>query len=111
MDSCVEEVRAGLFDKDNGPQFHCSIIVPHPPYASNHTFMQAVANLSIDVPKWVDKAKAHPNDRATSVLKHMWNADEFKPEDIVYFRHVYFSMCFESDDMLGQILSAKRVWN
>ena len=68
--------------------------------------MKAVANLTLTVPTWVPKSKAHPNDRTTSTLKHLWNADAFKAEDIIYARRVYFSMCYESDQLLGEILTA-----
>ena len=68
--------------------------------------MAAVANLSVGVPSYVPKAVAHPNDMTTSTLKHSWNADAFAPEDVIYARRVYFSMCYESDTILGEILDA-----
>jgi len=106
MESCVSQLQSGLFNSPS-PQFlYCSLLVPHPPYASNHTFMKAVANLTIGVPEWVPKASVHPNDFATSFLKGTWLADDFKAKDIVYFRNVYFSMCYEADVMLGEIINA-----
>ncbi len=107
MNSCVSILRKGLFNNKSAPQFlYCSLIVPHPPYASNHTFMKAVENMTIDVPSFVPKSIIHPNDRTTAILKSTWNADQFNASNIEYFRRVYFSMCFESDDMLGQIIDA-----
>ena len=107
MDSCVAALRGGLFSNSSAPQLlYCSIIVPHPPYQSNSTFMQAVANLTVDVPRLVPHGDCHPNDRTTSIIKGLWEMDSFAPEAVIYARRVYFSMCYEADVMLGEILSA-----
>lgn len=56
MNSCVSQLRSGLFNNKSAPQFlYCSLIVPHPPYASNSTFMKAVLNMSIGVPKYASE--------------------------------------------------------
>lgn len=107
MNSCVDILRAGLFNDPSTPQFlYCSIIVPHPPYASNFTYLNAVANLTVGVPALVPLNESHPNDIATSTLKHMLDTDQYSADDVEYFRRVYFSMCYESDTMLGEIINA-----
>merc|ERR1712224_348787 len=107
VNNCVAQLQGGLFNNKTHPQFlYCSIIVPHPPYASNSTYMKAVENLTVTVPEWVPKSEAHPNDYAASTLKHLWNCDDYNKSDIIYFRRVYFSMCYESDLLLGEIINA-----
>ena len=106
VQSCVAQLRAGLFNQ-TAPQFlYCSILVPHPAYASNSTYMRAVANLSVGAPALVPKNASHPNDMMTSKLKGYWDEDKYAAEDVIYFRRVYFSMCYEADTLLGAVINA-----
>lgn len=42
--SCLSRLRSGLIRPGGPAQFlYCSLLVPHPPYASNKTYMDAVA--------------------------------------------------------------------
>ena len=67
---CVDALRAGGWGAGSSAQFlYCSIIVPHPAYKSNATYMAAVANLTMTVPAQVPKDKLHPNDVSASTLK------------------------------------------
>jgi hypothetical protein len=105
VDSCVALLDSGLFR--HGNQFlYCSIIVPHPPYRSNATYMAAVADLPVTVPEWVPMDKLHPNDRAILALRNSLGVDLVPHETIIHFRRVYFSMCNEADALLGRVLDA-----
>ena len=105
VDSCVALLDSGLFR--HGNQFlYCSIIVPHPPYRSNATYMAAVADLPVTVPEWVPMDKLHPNDRAILALRNSLGVDLVPHETIIHFRKVYFSMCNEADALLGRVLDA-----
>jgi hypothetical protein len=74
LSSCLEKLRGGLIYPGGPPQFlYCSILVPHPPYASNQTYMDAVEQLAVDVPAQVPLDKLHPNDVSTAMLKHSLN--------------------------------------
>jgi choline-sulfatase len=105
VDSCVALLDAGLF-RDGSQFLYCSIIVPHPPYQSNATYMAAVAKMNITVPEWVPFGELHPNDLATMALRNCLDVDDVPHEHIIHFRTVYFSMCYEADDLLGRIIDA-----
>ena len=68
--------------------------------------MDAVAKLKVTAPAQVPMDELHPNDVSTALLKHSLNQDSVNVSQIEYFRRVYFSMCFEADDLLGQIINA-----
>ena len=113
--SCLAMLRGGLIrpaattttmDSSRQQFLYCSILVPHPPYASNKTYMDAVAQLDVTAPAQVPVDLLHPNDVSTSLLKGSLNQDVVNTSQIEYFRRVYFSMCFEADDLLGQIIDA-----
>merc|ERR1719326_564905 len=107
--NCAELLRGGLF-KLEAPQFlYCSLLVPHPPYRTNSTYMNLLPPLgNASVPNWRSKDKVHPSDAYTSKMKRFWDVDQVKPSTVEHFRRVYFSMCIEADELLGQILSAFR---
>eukprot|EP01043_Picozoa_sp_COSAG02_P015895 COSAG02_NODE_687_length_18478_cov_23.093476_15_plen_106_part_00 len=48
----------------------------------------------------------HPNDLATATLKGLLDLDSVPVAEIEHFRRVYFSMCYEADSFLGQIIDA-----
>ncbi|MDA8639364.1 sulfatase-like hydrolase/transferase [bacterium] len=107
VDSCVSLLRGGLFDASNGRNFlYCSILVPHPPYRSNATYMEQVAGLPVHTPEQVPIGALHPNDVSTATLKGTLETDLVAPAVQQHFRRVYFSMCFEADSLLGQVLDA-----
>ena len=58
------------------------------------------------VPAQVPKDKLHPNDVSTSTLKGQMDMGEVDPKVVKHFRQVYFSMCYESDTLLGEVLNA-----
>ena len=75
ISSCLKAIESGLLSVD-APQaqlLYCSILVPHPPYRSNETYMKQVAALDIHPPQWVPKASVHPFDKWTSMTKGMYN--------------------------------------
>lgn len=107
LDSCLTQLRAGLFSDPEGGQFlYCSILVPHPTYATNATYLKALANLTIDPIHWVPLNESHPSDVASSTQQGLADASNFDPAGVENFRRVYFSMCYEADNLLGQIVNA-----
>ena len=48
----------------------------------------------------------HPNDLATATLKGMLDLDSVPTSELEHFRRVYFSMCYEADNFLGQMIDA-----
>jgi hypothetical protein len=48
----------------------------------------------------------HPNDLATATLKGMLDLDSVPTSELEHFRRVYFSMCYEADNFLGQLIDA-----
>ena len=48
----------------------------------------------------------HPNDVSTSLLKSSFDTDNVTAEEVIHFRRVYFSMCFEADSYLGKMIDA-----
>jgi arylsulfatase A-like enzyme len=69
-------------------------------------YMAAVAHLDVQPPEQVPMAELHPNDMAQVVLKRSTHYDSVPREHIIHFRRVYFSMCFEADALLGQVIDA-----
>lgn len=81
-DACQHALEDGLF-KSSTPQFlYCSILVPHPPYKTNSTYLAKIpASLgNLSVPKWVPRDQLHPSDEYTIKMKKMWNIDNASPE-------------------------------
>ena len=86
---CVKALRAGGWGAGSAGQFlYCSIIVPHPAYKSNATYMEAVDNLTMMVPEQVPKAQLHPNDVSASTLKGLFDTDDVDPKVVKHFRQV-----------------------
>ena len=113
VDSCTRALAGGLFgDLHRGaqPQFlYCSILVPHPPYASNSTYMAHTAGLNITYPAQVPLGRLHPNDVFTATAKHSLDADAAHAADpgvAEHFRRVYLSMITEADELLGRVIDA-----
>jgi len=106
-EECAKLIRQGIFKKAT-PQFlYCSFSVPHPPYQTNGTYWNAVGSLGKHaVPRLVPRDKLHPADAYAAKAKQFWHMDECDAKDIEHFRRVYFSMCVESDKLVGNILSA-----
>ena len=74
--------------------------------ASNATYMEAVKDLKVHAPALVPKDQLHPNDVTTATIKGTFDADSVPKAEIEYFRRVYFSMCYEADTLLGQLIDA-----
>eukprot|EP00039_Didymoeca_costata_P026092 m.14903 g.14903 ORF g.14903 m.14903 type:complete len:445 (+) comp5246_c0_seq1:144-1478(+) len=110
IDACTTLLNAGLFTNTKMPQFlYCSIIVPHPPYRTNSTYLSRVPEGSLgnlSIPNWRDKSTVHPSDEYTSKVKHMWDVDQTNKSVVDHFRRVYFSMCNEADALLGRVIDA-----
>ena len=87
---------------------YCSILVPHPPYRSNETYMTQIMELDIKPPQWVPKPQVHPFDLYSSKAKGLWNIDDVQGAVVTHFRRVYFSMCVEADALLGRSLRGHR---
>lgn len=107
-DECSALLRGGLFQSST-PQFlYCSVLVPHPPYATNSTYMSRVPSLlNWSIPRWTPKSELHPSDAYTQMAKReCWEIDDAEPEQVDHLRRVYFSMCTEADDLMGRILDA-----
>lgn len=50
LKSCLDKLHGGLISPGGPAQFlYCSILVPHPPYASNKTYMDQVESMNISV--------------------------------------------------------------
>ena len=70
---CVDALRAGGWGAGSSAQFlYCSIIVPHPAYKSNATYMAAVANLTMTVPAQVRPNKKSPCDSLIFATDTLW---------------------------------------
>lgn len=64
IDECLALLRSGMFTHPR--QFlYCSILVPHPPYATNATYMEAVKDLQVHPVQQV-KTKSRLNRTATA---------------------------------------------
>jgi hypothetical protein len=102
---CLALLRGGMFT--NPSQFlYCSILVPHPPYATNATYLAAVKDLEVHPVQQVPVAQLHPNDVATATIKGTMDAETVPAAELEHFRRVYFSMCYEADSLLGQLIDA-----
>jgi len=97
LENCLEALDGGLLRGDAAQFLYCSFLVPHPPYQSNATYMAAVADLQVGVPKQVPLHQLHPNDVATITLRGSMATDLVPNATKIHFRKVYFSMCFEAD--------------
>eukprot|EP00912_Choanoflagellata_sp_UC4_P000515 UC4_evm3s321 len=106
INSCVTALEEGLFTSSTPNLLYCSIIVPHPPYKSNATYMAAVKDLNISIALQVPLEELHPNDKFTAILKRSLFMEQVSPAVLKHFREVYFSMCFESDSLLGKVIDS-----
>jgi len=108
-DKCASLLQGGLFQSST-PQFlYCSLLVPHPPYRTNSTYLSQLPPLgNLSVPNWRPKSEVHPADAYASKTKKMWLVDDADPALVEHFRRVYFSMCIEADELIGRILAGLR---
>jgi hypothetical protein len=114
VDSCTRALAGGLLgDLSSGaqPQFlYCSLLVPHPPYASNSTYMAHTAGLNITYPEQVPLSELHPNDLFTATTKQSLNADAahaHDPEVVKHFRRGECTAgCFSTGVAAGASLLA-----
>eukprot|EP01006_Ploeotia_vitrea_P029537 TRINITY_DN62062_c0_g1_i1.p1 TRINITY_DN62062_c0_g1~~TRINITY_DN62062_c0_g1_i1.p1 ORF type:complete len:566 (+),score=66.39 TRINITY_DN62062_c0_g1_i1:32-1729(+) len=86
---------------------YCSINIPHPPFDTKGKQWWDMVNASrITTPPWPkDWQKAyHPYDQYMTISKHVEGS--FTDADILKTRHTYYSMCTQSDAMLGEVLTA-----
>ena len=105
IDECLSLLRGGMLTHPS--QFlYCSILVPHPPYATNATYLEAVKSLEVHPVKQVPLDQLHPNDVATATLKGTLDLDTVSVAELERFRRIYFSMCYEADSFLGQLIEA-----
>jgi arylsulfatase A-like enzyme len=108
VSACEAHLASGLLSPDalTPNLLYCSIIVPHPPYATNSTYLANVAKLSIDAVEQVPYAALHPNDIVKSILKNSIALDFVNATLQAHFRRIYLSMCTEADELLGRVLNA-----
>lgn len=101
---CVALLRS--LPADAPPQLiYCSILLPHPAYVSNSTYIQSLNLTAIDVPDWPAQSGLHPNDAHVVLSKGFWDAADKLPVPArVNFLQVYFGMCAEADRLLGEVL-------
>lgn len=103
---CAKMIQQGLFAQET-PQFlYCSFEVPHPELKTNQTYWDRINMGKHALPVWPKKESMHPADIYTSMMKGSWQADSAPTEEIETARHVYFSMCEEADDLIGEVLKA-----
>lgn len=101
---CARRLKNGLFTNSTPQLLYCSLQVPHPDLRTNLTYYNRIDLGKWEMPVWPSKDKVHPADQYTAELKASWGADLAPREDVVLARRVYFSMCEEADDLVGQIL-------
>lgn len=106
VDHCVAALADGLLARGRPQQFlYCSILVPHPPYKSNATYMAQVDASLVEPPAWGAVGEVHPADRHMIIQKGEDGIDSVSNTVIDHFRHVYYSRCAAADALIGQILT------
>jgi len=81
--------------------------VPHPPYASNKTYLAALPALGkFAIPDWQPKAEVHPSDAYSMKTKGFWDIEQQNRSTVEHFRRVYFSMIIEADQLLGDVVDS-----
>eukprot|EP00051_Salpingoeca_urceolata_P000719 m.35605 g.35605 ORF g.35605 m.35605 type:complete len:416 (+) comp10936_c0_seq2:720-1967(+) len=105
--ACTSLLSNGLF-RSTTPQFlYCSIIVPHPPYRTNATYLNKLPSLgNQSVPNFRPRGTIHPSDEYTMKVKESYLTDQVPADEIGHFRRVYFSMCIEASELMGRVLDA-----
>lgn len=108
VDGCVGALRSGLLSPSQStPQLlYCSVMMPHPPYETNATFLAEVAHLAIRRPTQVPLGRLHLNDRVTTALKGSAAIDAVPTPALQHMRRVYWARCVEADRLLGRVLDA-----
>merc|ERR1712048_128780 len=81
---------------------YCSINIPHPPFDTNATWLQAVDVANIPLPKWQAEASMHPADKYQSISKNVYGA--FNDSEIQQVRSTYYAMNVETDYLLGNVI-------
>lgn len=104
--SCEKALLNGLFAQKD-PQFlYCSFETPHPELRTNITYYNRI-NMTWrqKMPDWPDKETMHPADIYTAKNKGSWGIETVPKAEIEKARRVYFAMCEEADDLIGQVLN------
>lgn len=98
------------YDAKDGPFFvYSSVIIPHPPFYTNETWLQKVNKTFMEqdelgVPVYDPRATTHPYDSYMSQSKNGWG--DFNRSTIQYVRGTYFGMNAMADYLHGQVLDA-----
>jgi len=98
------------YDPTDGPFFlYSSIIIPHPPFFTNQTWLDKVNATFMEqdelgVPVWDPRDSMHPYDTYMSQSKNVWT--DFNRSTIQKVRGTYFAMNAMADYMHGQVLDA-----
>merc|ERR1719343_1547042 len=94
-------------DKLEHPFFlHCSLNLPHFAFLTNSTWLKMVNFDKVKVPRWLPGFPNgyHPYDVFQTTAMNV--ATDFKDEDIIKLRRIYFAMCGETDTILYGVWDA-----
>ena len=103
IDNCIDKIN----ELANSPTpwfMQCSLLIPHPPFNTNQTWLQSVNISDIEIPVWINESSMHPYDDYMSISKDVYGY--FNDSEIELVRKSYYAMNVEADNLLGQVINA-----
>ena len=103
VEQCIKRIDKLKHSKT--PWFmQCSLLIPHPPFYANDTWLAAVNISDISMPIWINESSFHPYDQFMTISKDGWG--QFADSDIQRLRKTYYGMNVEADNLLGKVIDA-----
>lgn len=103
VNNCVEKINT-LKESQQPWYMQCSLLIPHPAFNTNQTWLASVNLSDISIPTWINESSFHPYDDYMSISKNVWG--KFNDSDIEKVRKSYYAMNVEADNLLGQVIDA-----
>eukprot|EP01084_Bolivina_argentea_P192347 330242_1 len=103
VNNCINKINT-LKNSPTPWYMQCSLLIPHPKFNTNETWLQSVNISDIYIPTWINESSFHPYDDYMSISKNVWG--EFNDSDIEIIRKSYYAMNVEADNLLGQVIDA-----
>jgi arylsulfatase A-like enzyme len=83
----------------------CGLMVPHPPYDSNSSWLAHVNASSVDVPQQIARGATHYYDQFMSRAKHVWGEFvAYTDADITAMRKAYWGAVAEASELIREVL-------
>eukprot|EP01084_Bolivina_argentea_P065862 120056_1 len=102
---CIQRLNNLANSANSNPfMLYCSLVVPHPPYQTNSTWLEGVYINKITIPDW-NRTNYNEFDTYTSLYRNLWD-ENYSNEQLIDFRKTYYGLNVQADYLIGQVINA-----